>query len=209
MTKIKICGLSREEDIVAVNQQKPDYIGFVFAPSRRLVTPNQAAVLREKLENGIKAVGVFVNEEATVIRKTAEMCGLDVVQLHGDEKNEDIRRISDGGFEIWKALRVGNQRHLDQLGQYEVSRYLLDAYVEGEYGGSGKRIDLPLLKTIPKTLMRKKIVIAGGLTSENVAEIAAEVEPYGVDVSSGVEIEGKKDAAKMAAFCRNVREEQH
>lgn len=205
MAKIKICGLSREEDMAAVNEHKPDYVGFVFAPSRRRISLEQAAALRAKLEPCIQTVGVFVNEDAAIIKRTAAICALDVVQLHGDETEADIQRLSDGTFEIWKALRIGKEHDVARMNEHSVTRYLLDAYTEGAYGGSGQRIQMEWLKKIPCAIMQEKVIVAGGLTPQNVAAIIAELQPYAVDVSSGVETDGKKDEAKITAFCKNVR----
>ena len=209
MTKVKICGLTRIEDIQCANRIKPDYIGMVFYPkSKRAVTAAQAAQLKAKLEPGIKAVGVFVNGKIPFIVQLAQAGTIDVIQLHGDEDEayiEQLRQqVAHLGVSIIKAIRVQSEESLQNLGQYPVDFFLFDTYKPGLYGGTGERFNLELEQVkIPKPYF-----IAGGLDAGNVAQVVAEnSQAYAVDVSGGVEdgSTGLKSAAKMAAFVAEVR----
>lgn len=204
MTKIKICGLKRELDIEYVNRHKPEYIGFVFAESKRRVSPKEAKKLSQKLDSGIKKTGVFVNETIDNVIATAKMCSLDVIQLHGEESQEFICMLQEKnpGTEIWKAIRVKSKEELKIMENYNVTGFLLDAYIEGTYGGAGKTFDWNLAVMAKKY---GKIILAGGLESSNVNEAIALVQPFAVDISSGVETEGNKDEEKIKSFIYNVR----
>lgn len=199
MIKVKICGLTREEDITYVNQLKPDYVGFVFAKSKRQVSPVIVQRLKDKLDQSIKTVGVFVNTPIYEVKRVAEVCGLDIVQLHGEEKNEDIQSIPQ---EVWKSFRIKNIDSFQELDAYNVEGFLLDTYVEGEYGGTGKPFDWV---EIPIVHREKFIILAGGLTSENVIHGIKKISPAVMDISSGVETNGYKDFDKMKQFIERVR----
>ena len=204
MISVKVCGLTRPEDIDAVNRFAPDYVGFVFAPSRRQVSPETARRLIRGLAEGILPVGVFVNEVPQRVAFIAAMCGLRVIQLHGDEDSEtqdEVRRLT--GREVWKAVRVKDRESLLEVTEGRADRYLLDAYHPEQRGGCGQTFDWSLLKEIPS----EKIVLAGGLMPENVAQAVRDIQPYGVDVSSGVETDGQKDPEKIKEFIRSVRGE--
>ena len=204
MISVKVCGLTRPEDIDAVNRFAPDYVGFVFAPSRRQVSPETARSLIRGLAEGILPVGVFVNEVPQRVAFIAAMCGLRVIQLHGDEDSEtqdEVRRLT--GREVWKAVRVKDRGSLLEMAGGRADRYLLDAYHPEQRGGCGQTFDWSLLKEIPS----EKIVLAGGLMPENVAQAVRDIQPYGVDVSSGVETDGRKDPEKIKEFIRIVRGE--
>lgn len=204
MISVKVCGLTRPEDIDAVNRFAQDYVGFVFAPSRRQVSPETARRLIRGLAEGILPVGVFVNEVPQRVAFIAAMCGLRVIQLHGDEDSEtqdEVRRLT--GREVWKAVRVKDRESLLEVTEGRADRYLLDAYHPEQRGGCGQTFDWSLLKEIPS----EKIVLAGGLMPENVAQAVRDIQPYGVDVSSGVETDGRKDPEKIKEFIRIVRGE--
>ena len=206
MTRVKICGLSRPEDIFQANKLKPDYIGFVFYPkSKRAVTQSQAALLKAMLDKEIKAVGVFVNADIAFIEKLAQLRIIDLVQLHGDEDSLYIQELRKRVYiPIIKAIRVQGEESLQNLRNYPVDFFLFDTYKPGQYGGTGERFNLELEGvTIPKPYF-----IAGGLDAGNVAQVVAEnSQAYAVDVSGGVEdgSTGLKSAAKMAAFVAEVR----
>lgn len=202
---IKICGIRRAEDVEFVNRYKPEYIGYVFAKSRRRVTAEQAAELTKRLAEGIKTVGVFVNEEADTVCKTAAAAGLDVIQLHGDEDEEYIRSLRNiTSAEIWKAVRVKNG---DAVGYIDgADRILLDKYSEAEYGGGGEAFDW--LGGI-HIQTDQPIMLAGGLNKENVLTGIRIFMPAGVDVSSGVETDGFKDEKKIREFIEKIRGEQN
>ena len=206
MTRVKICGLSRPEDIFQANKLKSDYIGFVFYPkSKRAVTQSQAALLKAMLDKEIKAVGVFVNADIAFIEKLAQLRIIDLVQLHGDEDSLYIQELRKRVYiPIIKAIRVQGEESLQNLRNYPVDFFLFDTYKPGQYGGTGERCNLELEGvTIPKPYF-----IAGGLDASNVAQVIAQnPHAYAVDVSGGVEdsATGLKDAQKMADFVAQVK----
>lgn len=182
--KIKVCGLSRLEDIEIVNENKPDYIGFVFAESRRKVTPEQAFQLREKLDPAITSVGVFVDEPIADIISLVKNGVIDMIQLHGNEDEETIHKLKiQTGKRMIKANRIS-----------EAADYLL---FDSPNPGSGNTFDWGEIPEVSKPFF-----LAGGLNPANVAEAVGKVKPFAVDVSSGVETSGIKDLAKMKAFIR-------
>lgn len=207
MTKVKICGLSRPEDIFQANKLKSNYIGFVFYPkSKRAVTQSQAALLKAMLDKEIKAVGVFVNADIAFIEKLAQLRIIDLVQLHGDEDSLYIQELRKRVYiPIIKAIRVQGEESLQNLRNYPVDFFLFDTYKPGHYGGTGERFNLELEGvTIPKPYF-----IAGGLDASNVAQVIAQnPHAYAVDVSGGVEdsATGLKDAQKMADFVAQVKQ---
>lgn len=205
--KIKICGLKRREDISYVNGANPDYVGFVFAGSKRKVDFETAKMLKRQLKEGIPAVGVFVNEEIDFIVKLALEHVIDVIQLHGDEDAAYIEALRkrlvqnianyEDNITIIKAIRVKNQEQVLKAEKINVNYLLLDAFKEDEYGGSGKVFDHNL---IPK--LKKPYFLAGGISSENITDILERLKekdnlPYCVDVSSSVETEGVKNQEKI------------
>ncbi len=201
--EIKICGIRRAEDIEIVNKYRPEYIGFIFADTRRYVSPELAGKLRQKLNGDTKAVGVFVNAPLKTVRETVKTAGLDVVQLHGEEDDEYIASLG-GVCEIWKAIRVRDGDDIPDVSG--VSRILLDKYVPREYGGTGKTFDWSRVGTIKTD---KPLVLAGGLTKENVLRGIKIFKPVCVDVSSAVETEGFKDEIKIKEFIETVRNEKN
>lgn len=199
MVKIKICGLTRYQDVDYVNELKVDYAGFVFAKSPRRVDLPHAEKLIARLNKGIKKVGVFVNQGREFIKDACNFLGLDVIQLHGDETPDEAAAY---GVEVWKAVRVRDRNDLLQAFTYRVDGILLDAAVQGSYGGTGQTFDWDLLDGVS---FDKKIILAGGLNPLNVCSAIAKVKPYAVDVSSGVETNGFKDYYKMKDFVERVR----
>ena len=195
--KVKICGLSRLCDIEAVNGEKPEYVGFVFAESRRKVTPRQAFDLRKKLYPDITPVGVFVNEEPENIFSLVK-CGIvDIIQLHGSENDEYIRKLKTlTNKPIIKAVAVLKEGDAQKQAETPADYLLLD----GKGGGKGQRFDWNL---IGKT--DRPFFLAGGLCPENVGMALEKVKPFAVDISSGVETDGFKDHAKIREFIRMVR----
>ena len=201
MTKIKICGLSRTEDIDAVNRLLPDFIGFVFAESRRKVDVQTATQLRKELDSRIEAVGIFVNENIGTITQLYQDGIIDIVQLHGDEDGKYIRRLkANCGCRVIKAVGIG-----DTLPALPTAPdYLLFDTRSQQRGGVGKTFDWNILKTY-KGL---PYFLAGGLSIENAAEAIHLLAPFCVDVSSGVETDGTKDTEKMEKFIHSVRRER-
>lgn len=201
MTKIKICGLTRKEDIQSVNRWRPDYIGFVFGQSRRQVTPEQAGLLKAGLDARIKAVGVFVNQPVPLIAELCHTGVIDVVQLHGDENEAYIRELKRQiDCPVVKAVRVRHAEQVRQAEKLSCDWLLLDTYQKGQYGGSGKTFDYALIP-----ILKKWFFLAGGLANSNIAQAIEQCNPYGVDLSSGVETNGIKDEDKIRQIIRTVR----
>lgn len=202
MTKVKICGLKRKEDIEFANILLPEYAGFVFAASPRQVSAEQAAKLRAELDLRVRTVGVFVKEDINFIKRLAAERIIDMVQLHGDESQKYCRELRRKiNLPVIKVLRVRNTESFESTIDYECDYLLLDTYTKAGYGGSGQRFDLKILKNIK---LQRPFFLAGGLDAKNVQE-ALEVKPYAVDVSGGVETDGSKDFEKMRAFIAAVK----
>lgn len=197
-TKIKICGLTRAQDIQAANALQLDYIGFVFAPkSKRFVPPEQAKQLRRQLAPGIRAVGVFVNAPPEQIAALLVDGTINIAQLHGQEDAAYIARLrSLTRAPIWQAFCIENTEDISRANASPADLVLLDHGA----GGTGERFDWTLLHG-----MARPFVLAGGLTPQNAVEAIAKARPYAVDASSGCETNGVKDPAKMLAFVNAVR----
>lgn len=208
MTKVKICGLKRLEDVKAANGLGPDYAGFVFAGTKRKIDDTQAQILRNALSPSIPSVGVFVNEPLEHMIELVKKDIIQLVQLHGEEGEEDILKLRKGlrdagspNVSIIKAVRVRSETDIWNASRLSCDMLLLDAYSQdGRYGGTGTAFDPSFIPSLTKPFF-----LAGGLTPENVRGLVDKVKPWGVDVSSGVETEGFKDAKKMAAFLDHVR----
>ena len=198
-TKCKLCGLTRPADIAAANALMPEYIGFVFAPkSRRYLPPAQAAELKRQLAPGIAAVGVFVNEAPETVADLLNQGIIDAAQLHGREGEDYIqhlRTLTDKT--ILQAFKIATPQDVERAEQSTADFILLDSGA-----GSGTTFDWALLQSI-----RRPYFLAGGLDAQNVANAIHALHPYAVDVSSGIEENGRKDAEKMAAFVAAVRKE--
>ena len=197
MTKIKICGITRLKDIEYLNELQPEYAGFVFAKSKRSVDKDHAIKLIKNLSEDIKKVGVFVNEDPIKVLEIAEGLKLQVLQFHGDENQEYINKFK--GYEIWKALKINNIKSISEIKNYKCEKFLLDNSI----AGSGKSFNWELVQD---KVDGDVIMLAGGLTSENAGQGILMINPYGVDVSSGVETNGTKDYIKIKEFIRKVRE---
>ena len=195
MTKIKICGLTRECDIDCVNELKPDFIGFVFAKSRRQVTDVQAAALKRRLSPDIKAVGVFVMEDNERIISLVKSGVIDIIQLHGGESEETVRLLKkECGVPVIRAVSVGNEN----IAQSEADYLLLD----NGAGGTGKTFDWSLVNNIDRPFF-----LAGGINIDNVEQGIERFAPFAVDISGGVETDGLKDPLKIAEIIRRIRNE--
>lgn len=203
MTKVKVCGLMRPEDVEAVNRHGADYAGFVFAESRRRVAPDDSKALIRSLNPMIMPVGVFVDEEVERVADIANFCALGAVQLHGGEGNgyvAALRKLLPAGTMVIKAVRVRDAGSLKQAETADYDLLLLDAYSDDVAGGAGKTFDWNLLEGFGRPYL-----LAGGLKSDNVAQAVSRLKPYGVDVSTGVETDGKKDETKIAEFIEKAR----
>ncbi len=211
---VKICGLQYMKDVVAAVEAGADAVGFVFAPSRRQVTPERVEAIASGLPPETVTVGVFVDAPMEEIRRAVYLGGLKAVQLHGSEPPEAIDQL---GVPVIKAFRIKGPDDLARLPDYRnAAGLLLDPYVEGQHGGTGQTLDWTLVRWAAQTLERAgvplaepgepltpgkpRLILAGGLTPENVAEAIAQARPGGVDVSSGVENGGVKDINKIYAF---------
>jgi phosphoribosylanthranilate isomerase len=200
--KVKVCGTTRLKDAMLAVECGADAIGFIFyKKSPRCVTAKTAKEICSKLPPFVQRVGVFVNETAEKINRIADRCGLDAVQLHGDESPAFCKKIR---HRVIKAVRVKDPGSLKDLSRYPVDGFLLDTYKEDQWGGTGKVFDWELAARAKKY---GPVILAGGLNPRNVKAAIQKVQPYGVDVSSGVEQSpGKKDPKKVKAFLKAVRE---
>lgn len=199
MIGIKICGLKRDEDIEYVNRLKPEYVGFVFAKSKRQIDSYMARKLIDGLNKDIKKVGVFSNNSIKEVKEIQRVCNLDVLQFHGDE---DPSYCNYFGREVWKSFLIKDEKSLEVLDRYTIDKYLLDTWIEGKSGGTGKQFNWELAADISKN---KNIVLAGGLFPGNVKKAIKIVKPALVDVSSGVETDGVKDFEKIKDFIEKIR----
>jgi len=211
MTRVKVCGIRAKTHALAAVEAGADFIGLVFALSRRQVIPARACEIVsavKKASNTVEIVGVFVNMPVSKVNEIADSCALDWVQLSGNESWEYCHEITKP---VIKAIRIGQQRPEEICAELTAGAKtlstqkfitLLDSQVEDKYGGTGLTFNWELAKPVAK---RFPVIIAGGLNPENVAQAIEIVSPWGVDVSSGVEVEGNKDVAKIRAFIEAVR----
>ena len=215
--KVKMCGISKVETIPAIVDAKPDYMGLVFAPSKRQVTVDQAKILVEELHRGyakkygsdtehdkngtIKTVGVFVNETVENLVTIANEANLDAVQLHGDEDEAFIQSLKERtNVEVWKAIQIRTAADTEKWIDSSADMLLFDAYHKDERGGTGEVFDWSSLDAFERPFM-----LAGGIDSTNVARAIRTVRPYGIDISSGIETNGVKDDEKITAFTKIVK----
>jgi phosphoribosylanthranilate isomerase len=202
MVSVKICGITNLEDAQVAVEAGADALGFVFyAPSPRAVTPEQARLIINTLPPFVTAVGLFVDASAQLIHEIVEQCRLDCVQLHGRETPDLCDAVR---CRVIKAFRIKDADSLTHLPRYRVSAYLLDAYVEGALpGGTGASFAWELAS---KAKPYGPVILAGGLTPDNVEAAIRQVRPYGVDVSTGVErAPGLKDHQKVRAFIARAK----
>ena len=207
--KVKMCGISKVDTIPAVVEAKPDYMGLVFAPSKRQVIVEKAKTLVEALHKqckeqnntvSIKTVGVFVNETLDNLVTIAREANLDAVQLHGDEDEAFIQSLKERtNVEVWKAIQIRSAADAEAWIDSSADMLLFDAYHKDERGGTGDVFDWSCLDTFERPFM-----LAGGIDSTNVARAIRTVRPYGIDISSGIETNGVKDDEKITAFTKIV-----
>jgi len=205
MVKIKICGITELGDALHAIDCGADALGFVFYEgSPRAITRQRAQAIIAELPPLVTVVGLFVNADPRTVREIADDCGLDVIQYHGDESPETVRLAPRRAI---RALRVRESETLDEIDRYPASGLLLDAWVAGAFGGTGVLCNWEIAAAIAK---KRPVILAGGLTPENVATAIQTVRPYGVDVSSGVEESpGRKDRKKVAAFIKAAQLAAH
>ena len=213
MQKIKLCGMMKPCDIEYANRVKPDLVGFIFANTRRKISAAQAKEFRKALDAEIPAVGVFVNEDISVITSLVQDGCIDMIQLHGEEDADYIRRLREVcDAPVIKAVKVQTVEQIRQAAALPVDYLLLDTYRKGVLGGTGEAFDWELLReakaaavdTAEGELFGKPYFLAGGLHAGNLREAAA-LGSYGLDVSSGIETEGSKDFDKMVEVVNIVR----
>ena len=198
MIKVKVCGITNIEDARTATAAGADAVGLIFARSPRQLEVKEAESISAALPEHLLKVGVFVNEAPEEVVRIAHEVGLDYAQLHGDEGPEAVTAVRGGGVKVIKALRVRDEASLAAMEGYGADLYLLDAYSKDVRGGTGKRFDWALAKSLKG---RGNIVVSGGLGPGNVREAIEFFEPWGVDASSVLEsAPGKKDAEKVRRF---------
>lgn len=204
--KIKICGLTNLNDAQQAVDLGANYLGFIFAESPRQTDPEAVRIIISNLKNRdrVKCVGVFVNEQMEIMEAIANDCGLDLLQLHGDEDKNAAKILT---VPWYKAFRLGDENDVEEMLSWSCSRFLADAKVAGLYGGTGKTVSPELARlACQKTQdLKKEFFLAGGITPENVRDLINAVKPDGIDVSSGIESKpGKKDPEKMVKLFENI-----
>ncbi|MCK5534636.1 phosphoribosylanthranilate isomerase [bacterium] len=207
MNKVKICGITNSEDAHSAAELGADFLGFNFyKKSLRRVLPQTVKEITKGLPLSLIKVGVFVNEQIEIILEITKNCGLSVVQLHGDESPEYCMNLMQRkqDLKIIKAFRIKEKFHLEELLNFKVDYYLLDSFVSGQYGGTGKIFNWEWAVKVKET--GKPLFLSGGLTLENVKEALIKVNPDVLDVASGIEISpGRKDYKKMKKFIEIVK----
>lgn len=200
MIRVKMCGLTREEDIIAANEVRPDYIGFVFwEKSRRYISPERAAILKGMLHKDIAAVGVFIDEDIDVVSRLLQNGTIDIAQLHGSEDDEYITQLrARTGKPVIRAFRIKTPEDIKAAQKSPADMVLLDAGA-----GDGVTFDWSLLKG-----MNRPYFLAGGLDSGNIYRVKSYPNLFALDVSSGIETDGHKDINKMAAFMKAAGKEE-
>ena len=198
MTKIKLCGMMREEDIKIANSLLPEYVGFIFASkSRRYISIKEAQNLKELLHKKISAVGVFVNENPKVIAELLNKNIIDIAQLHGSEDELYIKKLKESSYKpMIKVFNITEPKSLEQAENCKADYIMFDSGC----GGTGESFNWSILKNF-----KRKFFLAGGLSDRNVISAIKMCHPYAVDVSSGIETEGFKDKNKMEKFVHTVR----
>ncbi len=204
MTKVKICGITSVEDGLWVVECGADAIGLNFAESPRRVDVARAREILGALPGSVVAVGVFADASKEEMRGVAQEVGLGTVQVHGKFEAEEAEELREGGLRVVRAIQVGSRADLKPIGSYPADAFLLDTKAEGMHGGTGKTFDWSLAREARE---RARIVLAGGLGPDNVAEAIREVRPWAVDASSRLEASpGVKDPALVKRFIEAVRE---
>lgn len=199
MVHVKICGIQTFADAWGAIRAGADALGFVFAPSKRKVDAEQVRSIIRDLPPFVCTVGVFVNEKTERITQIVKYTGLTHVQLHGDEKPEDCDQMVVPCF---KTIKVQSRGDMKNMGRYQTRAIVLDSFVKGMDGGTGRAFDWGWVKGVHR---RKPLILAGGLDAENVQQAIETVRPAAVDVSSGVETGGRKDPEKMSTFVRRSK----
>ena len=202
--KVKICGITNLKDAQKAVELGTDFLGFnFFEKSPRKVSPATAKEIIEKIYKRVKTVGVFVNEKPAQINTIAKYCSLNFVQLHGTETPDFCEQIQ---VPIIKAFRVEDEGTFKQIDLFNTEYILLDAFEKGQFGGTGKEIKEEFLPLVKGLAARKKVFLSGGLTAENVHSLVQEIQPFAVDVASGIEVAlGIKGPEKMRLFITEAK----
>lgn len=207
--KIKICGIRRPEDVDIVNTYRPDYIGFVFAPTWRQITVDTACSLKAQLHPEIKSVGVFVNQPIELLVETLTRGAAQFLQLHGQEnasyEKELVHALAEKGIKnpeehLIRAYRIRSAEDFDHIPDTRAPLLLLDAYSPDAIGGTGEAFDWTMIKNIEKPFF-----LAGGISAENVLDAMQSVQPFGIDASSSLETDKAKDREKIKLFIERIR----
>ncbi|HAG11453.1 MAG TPA: N-(5'-phosphoribosyl)anthranilate isomerase [Desulfotomaculum sp.] len=204
MVWVKICGITDLETALYSAEAGADALGFVFAPSIRRIAPEAARLISLELPSRVLKAGVFVNSTIKEVQQIIEFCRLDIAQLHGDESQEYCRQIN-GNCKVIKAFNVQSPL-FGLIDSYPADAVLIDTFLPGKAGGTGEVFDWKSLESLNRT---KPVILAGGLNQSNVKEAVLSVRPDGVDVSSGVETNQKKDLVKIMQFINSVKEVTH
>ena len=203
MIRVKICGITNPDDALLAIEMGAHAIGFIFAESPRRITPTKAKAIIRPLPPLVKTVGVFVNEDPVRIKEIKSFCGLDLIQLHGDESPEICQDLMPYSI---KAFRIQNEKDLKNIKRYRgtVRAVLLDTFQKGKAGGTGKPFDWSLAVKAKEAGL--PLILAGGLGPENIQEAITSVQPYAVDVNSGIEkLPGKKDPVLIKQLMEKIR----
>lgn len=210
--KIKVCGLRRPEDVDIVNTYRPDYIGFVFAPTWRQIDVDTARALKALLRPDIRSVGVFVNQPIELLAEAFTRGGVDYLQLHGQEdasyERELVRTLAQKGVKdpeehLIRAYRIRSAQDFDRIGDTLAPLLLLDAYSPRDIGGTGESFDWTMIRNV-----KKPFFLAGGITADNVLDAIRLAQPFGVDASSSLETDRAKDREKIKTFIERIREHE-
>jgi phosphoribosylanthranilate isomerase len=199
MVRVKICGITDLKTALYSAEAGADALGFVFAPSTRRIAPEDARLISLELPPKILKVGVFVNSPVKEVQQIIEFCRLDIAQLHGEESQEYCRQVN---CKVIKAFNIQSPL-FSLIDSYPVDAVLIDTFLPGKAGGTGKVFDWKILQSLNRT---KPVILAGGLNQSNAKEAVLSVRPDGVDVSSGVETDKKKDPVKILQFINSVKE---
>jgi phosphoribosylanthranilate isomerase len=203
MTKIKICGITNLDDALLAVELGADALGFIFAESPRRISPLEAKTIIHSLPPLVKAIGVFVDEDPAKVKETQSLCGLDLVQLHGEETPEACQVLMP---QVIKTFHIQNEEDIKKIERYKgcMRAVLLDTFQKGKAGGTGQTFDWSLAIKVKGTGL--PVILAGGLGPENIQEAIARVQPYAVDINSGIEDRpGKKDPVLMKQLMEKIR----
>ena len=200
--RVKICGIMNEQTAGVAVAAGADALGFVFAQSRRQVTPAKAKEIITTVPPFISRVGVFVNSSPEEVMDIVNYCGLDTVQLHGEENPANYRDLLCRAVKVIISCRVKDEESVHGILKYLADAYLFDTYKKGLPGGTGEVFDWAILN---KFTFPAPVILSGGLNTENVAQAVQSVKPYAVDVSSGVETDGIKDMEKIKTFIEQAK----